>query len=875
MCRLLCLWLLAATTLLGQSVADSFCYPVSPYRFQRNDTEKVDCNYRDQIQDPGNYYLDQQSYLQYNSSITSDHQYHLGSDLNGNGGASSDLGDPVFVPANGRVILVRNISYSDSWGKVIVIRHLLPTGQVINSLYGHLGSILVSEGQNVSKGHKIGTIGDGNGYYPNQAHLHFEMFLEPKVPDGKGWGDVSQLFRGYIDSPDSTNVHGSFDPIFFIKTEMAKNELGIETGLFLNYASLQPGGCNPGSSLRNYILNQFTNMRPESLFVIPRTDTYRFGALPLRASEAAKQGLISPYIWERVPKTDGTVTWEFQDLLNLKGQALRGNFWVCPTVELNIAHYGVGWHKLISPDNEVSIIPLKSGTVSVRNRYGSKRDEAASGSTGTVNYVMAPYEGPYDGFDRSYVDFDKWRPRDGYVANPWLMPRIELQEDDYPPGVCASGASSYSASNILGRGKETLVKLSAIPGVCEPKQPTDAIVSLGEPYCAGEVPSILVTVSGATGADYVRVYRNNSFIRELAIPLYPFTDQGEAGQVYEYRAVAWNDVGNAGSNTVVSSIFPNCSTTPPPPSSSLLVTTGTATREQQGELKFTGTFGPSDSDVDWWFEFGADPARLVSHTEERTNSSTAPRDVAITWHGFVCEQLVYYRLVGRNNLGTSYGETYSINTALCGEAPRIAGIEGGMKDGSIDQVHIVVETYSPGLDFYAWIEFGTDPNNLTNRYERFRIGSGDELDEDPWWVFHNVTVRCGVPYYFRGHAENALGQAESDVFGYTLACPGAPQLRYTEQLPHPYDTAVKFKTNLFTSGGNPTEVWFEYSLWTDDVYKSRRTTKNTIPGVNHYEDHRDSPRESGCGLVFYFQAVAQNSYGVTRSPSVRAQTACQ
>ncbi len=99
---------------------------------------------------------------------------HLGEDWNGAGGGDTDLGDPVFSVAHGAVVMARDCRLG--WGNVIIVRHAYLEGgqtQFVDSLYGHLHAIEVREGDSVTRGQKIGTIGNNQGMY--DAHLHFEM----------------------------------------------------------------------------------------------------------------------------------------------------------------------------------------------------------------------------------------------------------------------------------------------------------------------------------------------------------------------------------------------------------------------------------------------------------------------------------------------------------------------------------------------------------------------------------------------------------------------------------------------------------------------------------------------------------------------------
>ena len=103
--------------------------------------------------------------LAYNAQRFTDNR-HLGDDLNGIGGENSDLGDPVFVVADGSVLLAREAG--PGWGNVIIVLHAYEengTRKFVQSYYGHVDTILVRPRQKVRRGEQIATIGTANGRY--------------------------------------------------------------------------------------------------------------------------------------------------------------------------------------------------------------------------------------------------------------------------------------------------------------------------------------------------------------------------------------------------------------------------------------------------------------------------------------------------------------------------------------------------------------------------------------------------------------------------------------------------------------------------------------------------------------------------------------
>lgn len=125
---------------------------------------------------------------------------HLGDDWNANTGGNSDLGHPIYSVANGKVVFAEDVF--GGWGKVIRIVHVLADSSIVESLYAHCDEIIVTPNQWVSKGEKIGTIGDAHGQY--YAHLHFEMRSQIGLPIGGGYGSKT---TGYLNPTKFIQQH--------------------------------------------------------------------------------------------------------------------------------------------------------------------------------------------------------------------------------------------------------------------------------------------------------------------------------------------------------------------------------------------------------------------------------------------------------------------------------------------------------------------------------------------------------------------------------------------------------------------------------------------------------------------------------------------
>ena len=145
--------------------------------------------------------------LTYNAQRFTENR-HLGDDLNGIGGENSDLGDPIYAVADGRVLLARD--GGPGWGNVIIVLHAYRENgerKYVQSYYGHVDTILVHAGDDVRRGQQIATVGTGGGRY--FAHLHFEMreFATPLIGPGyredtRGWLDPTAFVDAHRGAPE-------------------------------------------------------------------------------------------------------------------------------------------------------------------------------------------------------------------------------------------------------------------------------------------------------------------------------------------------------------------------------------------------------------------------------------------------------------------------------------------------------------------------------------------------------------------------------------------------------------------------------------------------------------------------------------------------
>jgi hypothetical protein len=123
------------------------------------------------------------------------------------------------------------------WGNRVVIRHVLPNGEVVHSLYAHLKprSVLVKAGERVAAGQMIARVGRTGR--ASAAHLHIEIrkslpdpsTIEPVEADevaGNAAADSTSEYGGpaEIEGGITSSVNGTLDPIAFLERQVERFE---------------------------------------------------------------------------------------------------------------------------------------------------------------------------------------------------------------------------------------------------------------------------------------------------------------------------------------------------------------------------------------------------------------------------------------------------------------------------------------------------------------------------------------------------------------------------------------------------------------------------------------------------------------------------
>jgi murein DD-endopeptidase MepM/ murein hydrolase activator NlpD len=181
---------------------------------------------------------------------------HLGEDWDGVGGGDTDLGDPIYCIGNGIVVFAHDCHMG--WGNVIIVRHTYREGgeiRNIDSLYGHLNSMLVRRGQFITRGQQIATMGTAHGLY--DAHLHLEIRKNLEI--GMSRAKFARDFSNYYDPSQFIAAHRHLqasDGKYRVAMNTFTYDSKINWASKRNYSGYRGGGGESAAALKRAVASQ-------------------------------------------------------------------------------------------------------------------------------------------------------------------------------------------------------------------------------------------------------------------------------------------------------------------------------------------------------------------------------------------------------------------------------------------------------------------------------------------------------------------------------------------------------------------------------------------------------------------------------------------
>ena len=140
--------------------------------------------------------------------------YHAGIDYLGD----DPPNEPVMAAADGHVAVAATSSRSHGFGNAVILRHELPGGATVYTLYAHMAAApKVHVGQCVSGGARLGI--QGRSGDTSNVSTHFEFKTKPKFGPPYGY------------SPGPPDDFGYFDPKSFIGKRKAVDVCGTHGGV--------------------------------------------------------------------------------------------------------------------------------------------------------------------------------------------------------------------------------------------------------------------------------------------------------------------------------------------------------------------------------------------------------------------------------------------------------------------------------------------------------------------------------------------------------------------------------------------------------------------------------------------------------------------
>ncbi|MES2134884.1 MAG: hypothetical protein V4449_01415 [Patescibacteria group bacterium] len=302
------------------------------------------------------------------------------------------------------------------------------------------------------------------------------------------------------------------------------------------------------------------------------------------------------------------------------------------------------------------------------------------------------------------------------------------------------------------------------------------------------------------------------------------------------------------------------------------VSTGAEVFVSNSTALATGKVTPNGAQTTYWYEYGKTTALGVRSQSQTIGSGfiAIPSPAYIT--GLSANTTYYYRLSASNGFGVVNGSTLSLTTNT--NPPPVGSVPTTQTNSAVDitrtGANLSGQVNPNNLATSYWFEYG-ETNDLGNATALKGAGSGNTSLGASASISN---LKPQTKYFFRVNASNQFGTTNGNILSFTTAgpaSPGAPKAD-TDSASAIAQTSIKFNGKV-NPNGDTTRYWFEYG--TDSLLGSLlgSSTKTTVAGSGTSNvSVSTTVTDLSKNTRYYYQVVAENSYGTVRGDIVTVTT---
>jgi hypothetical protein len=315
------------------------------------------------------------------------------------------------------------------------------------------------------------------------------------------------------------------------------------------------------------------------------------------------------------------------------------------------------------------------------------------------------------------------------------------------------------------------------------------------------------------------------------------------GVTYYYQAVAQN---SSGTNKGAIDSFVAAASAPS-------VTASSASAITANSATVTTTVNPNGANTGVAVMYGTS-STLSTYSETNGQNINGTTAVQLTFNltGLAAHTTYYFQVGAQNSVGAITGTIGSFTTAV--PAPTVTI---GSPSAITASTATLAATVNPnGADTHAWFLYGTS-STLSGASQTTSQDLGSGTSTTP--LSANLSgLTAGTTYYFQAVAQNSSGTTNGTINNFTTLGPANVTTGSASSIT---GTTATLGCTVNPNGAD-TQVWFLYGTNSTLSGASQTTSFDVGSGTSVTQDTLNL-YGLRAGTTYYFQAVAQNSYGTT------------